>query len=1615
MTSRSKNAVRIYESEIDKNREDSNWKKVVDLAQQLKARSPQHESLSHFLIGEGKLEGYLAEWPPSKENIERAQRELSDARGYLTLATDEAGKRAGVWLDAQLLLGKLNYACGAYDEALKHYKLVDLNTLTEKELPVRSLRIVAESYAIKGLCLEQNAGPASTSRYKQAEKEAEMIRSFEVASELTLLYLQRAGGAGGAGGGAGGAGGAGATLETALQRAPILHMRAARLHAAIDRYREMLTAVEAPATQALRLTLARQLAEVLMRGVTGQVYKAPEKVAVPQQGTLSRRREDHVSEGPWKPKKYAGINQFVPCNEYEEVVLLLLVGEAMAVRDAVLSQSAEFEAARAHALRNAVALVDLLALAATRWGQLCLVLEVRPALVDLLALAATRWGQLCLVLEVRPALVDLLALAATRWGQLCLVLEVRPALVDLLALAATRWGQLCLVLEVRPALVDLLALAATRWGQLCLVLEVRPALVDLLALAATRWGQLCLVLEVRPALVDLLALAATRWGQLCLVLEVRPALVDLLALAATRWGQLCLVLEVRPALVDLLALAATRWGQLCLVLEVRPALVDLLALAATRWGQLCLVLEVRPALVDLLALAATRWGQLCLVLEVRPALVDLLALAATRWGQLCLVLEVRPALVDLLALAATRWGQLCLVLEVRPALVDLLALAATRWGQLCLVLEVRPALVDLLALAATRWGQLCLVLEVRPALVDLLALAATRWGQLCLVLEVRPALVDLLALAATRWGQLCLVLEVRPALVDLLALAATRWGQLCLVLEVRPALVDLLALAATRWGQLCLVLEVRPALVDLLALAATRWGQLCLVLEVRPALVDLLALAATRWGQLCLVLEVRPALVDLLALAATRWGQLCLVLEVRPALVDLLALAATRWGQLCLVLEVRPALVDLLAFAATRWGQLCLVLESLERAMKFSFGCAHVWRQRALATAAAVPAPSAPTPGPAGAAPPHAAGGAAWAAGVRALAVARRAAPLVPTDAPLRLVAAATCYHMGWIEDGIELAEAALAIEEEQQGNMLARACLYCGIGHQMKAQKTNCRIEKEAANATSLKLLQRAVQLDDNDHLAFYYLALQYMYLGMLNDAMDATRACLAARAECGGALRLAAALWARACAGPRAARARAAARLARLHYPAAEWPLAALAALQLHGEGGEAALATGKELLSLLNSFEESDVEHNGYTELDALSDEMHADDTHSIRDAASLRASSAGVMRAERALSEGASSASAPRRSPRAERRAHAWLLLADLCLRMDRVSAAAGCVAEAAALTPYSHLVLYTRGLVQAADGSWAEARQSFQDALAVHPTHLDSIVQLGAAYYELGWLRLAEHALRAAAALEPARADTWRRLALALAARADHARRRRLRRRTTPPTRGGGRRWCWRRAPTTPPPPTAPPPRSRCTRARPRSRAPTTPPPPTAAAALALQRAPALARCRPDHAADTWRRLALVLAARADHAAAADCAAAAAAPARARARAAPARAGALALRRAPTTPPTPTAPPPRRARPARAAALAAAGGAGGARRPRRRRRLRRRRARAAPARARARAAALDHAADTWRRPALVLAARADRADHADNLASSRFALGLVSKHSLALITTGTELD
>ncbi|XP_045133542.1 tetratricopeptide repeat protein 7B-like isoform X2 [Portunus trituberculatus] len=387
------------ETEIERSREESNWRKVIELAEHLKARNQAGlETLANFLIGEGKLESYLEEHPPTEANIPKAKTGLAEARKYLLMCIGEPAKK--VSLDALLLLSKLEYAMGDYEGALGRLSEAGLDQLTEKSLPTRSLRIVAESYAIKGLCsalhprnslCSERVPLPNNSKYQRAEKNEKMIRCFELAGDLTLLYLQEqdkltstpsthslqslpASNTTGSTSPLPPNGlenkKIGVILETALQRAPILYMKAGQLDKAITRYRSMLCAVESTATQHLRLTLARQLAEVLLRGCSEHAYKAPTEEKSKSSSSIKS------GESPWKPLNYSGTNLFIPKNINEEIILLLLISEAMAVREAVLSQSPEFKNARVHAFDNATAVYDLLCISLARRKQYSILIEV---------------------------------------------------------------------------------------------------------------------------------------------------------------------------------------------------------------------------------------------------------------------------------------------------------------------------------------------------------------------------------------------------------------------------------------------------------------------------------------------------------------------------------------------------------------------------------------------------------------------------------------------------------------------------------------------------------------------------------------------------------------------------------------------------------------------------------------------------------------------------------------------------------------------------------------------------------------------------------------------------------------------------------------------------------------------------------------------------------------------------------------------------------------------------------------------------------------------------------------------------------------------------------------
>lgn len=196
------------ENTIEQCRSEGKWHKSIELAEELKSSNPVYgkkyffflifndiliffslETLANFLIGEGKLECYLEENPPIEVNFGKARVALSEAKRLLLSVCGDEGRKAGLALDSLLLLAKLYYACGEFDKSLEHFKLSDIDGLKQEiALSSRTLRILAESYAAKGLCLEAK-NPKGSSKFKTAEVEAEMVITLSIAIFELCVYI----------------------------------------------------------------------------------------------------------------------------------------------------------------------------------------------------------------------------------------------------------------------------------------------------------------------------------------------------------------------------------------------------------------------------------------------------------------------------------------------------------------------------------------------------------------------------------------------------------------------------------------------------------------------------------------------------------------------------------------------------------------------------------------------------------------------------------------------------------------------------------------------------------------------------------------------------------------------------------------------------------------------------------------------------------------------------------------------------------------------------------------------------------------------------------------------------------------------------------------------------------------------------------------------------------------------------------------------------------------------------------------------------------------------------------------------------------------------------------
>lgn len=176
--------------------------------------------------------------------------------------------------------------------------------------------------------------------------------------------------------------------------------------------------------------------------------------------------------------------------------------------------------------------------------------------------------------------------------------------------------------------------------------------------------------------------------------------------------------------------------------------------------------------------------------------------------------------------------------------------------------------------------------------------------------------------------------------------------------------------------------------------------------------------------------------------------------------------------------------------------QVALLHESFEKALKFSFGEQHIWRQYALSLILL----------------------GRHSQSLRALAESTK---LAPTDSVQCLMSARICYeHLNKVKEGLEWSQRALQCETKALRR--SRAQLYVGIGYQQIAASLNLRSQKEPYIKLAFDALEKAVQLDPNDHLAAYYLALQHAMNANIADALVHVRIALSLRAEHAASLHL-------------------------------------------------------------------------------------------------------------------------------------------------------------------------------------------------------------------------------------------------------------------------------------------------------------------------------------------------------------------------------------------------------------------------------------------------------------------------------------------------------------
>ncbi|THD23590.1 Tetratricopeptide repeat protein 7B [Fasciola hepatica] len=462
------------------------------------------------------------------------------------------------------------------------------------------------------------------------------------------------------------------------------------------------------------------------------------------------------------------------------------------------------------------------------------------------------------------------------------------------------------------------------------------------------------------------------------------------------------------------------------------------------------------------------------------------------------------------------------------------------------------------------------------------------------------------------------------------------------------------------------------------------------------------------------------------------------------------------------------AVYDLLAIALARTGNFVFLSRTLEKSLKFSYREFHIWYQFALSLISARKY-------------------------YRAYLVLRECLRLDSSKLAVYFLASSLCLgHLGFIEDGFELATQAVEVASALNDPIMsARAHLILGWCFSLLARGCLVMDKKRDLQSQAVNEYKMATQLDAEDYLAWYHLAVELATQRQIDDALVACQRSLQLMPSHSSTLCLFVLLHT--AGGKHMEQASKILRIGLSDRPNDINLLLLLAKVETVRQNAKVGLFVYRRLLEVWRDTfaPESDSSFlnrmagaaDSYTvnEDFALPTSVPAPTGFDMEEEATIPALQSETNYLSVALTDIAhglvgqigssippvmrsTRSTAHTLSPSIRLQAKIYQGLAELYMDNGQLNEAKDALDEAARITSLDVETLFLRGCLTEKQGSLAKARSMYESVISIQPTHLQALLCLANLLRQTDQATLAERVIRDAIAVDQTSCRVWHLLA-----------------------------------------------------------------------------------------------------------------------------------------------------------------------------------------------------------------------------------------------------------